>query len=877
MIPILFPANATTFTSNGLGRLPDAVECTVSEERNGPYELFLRYPITGQHYSDIAISRIICAVPADGRAMQPFRIYRMEKPLDGIVSIYAEHISYELNHIPVMPFAASSCAEALTRMVVYSAQDNPFTVWTDKSVSGNFKLEHPEQFRALLGGIQGSILDVYGKGEYEFDGHTVKLHVNRGTDSGVVLRYGKDITSLKQDENIETTITGVCPYWQDLQTGTTVTLPEKAVWSATAANYPYKRTAVIDFSGEFEEAPTVAQLRARANQYITDNDIGIPKISLDVEFVPLRQMQGVSIGNPTRTLVLPATVDGNTLRDLGGTVSGDTVTLEDAYWDITYDDYKVLSRIRLCDTVTIRYDALGVNATAKVVKAVYNVLTDRYDSLEIGDARTSLAEQIVGIDNTINETISGEVGALQKYVDHQTSLITGGLGGYVVLNYNAAGQPEEILIMDTDDMTTAVNVIRMNKNGIGFSTSGYAGPFTSAWTIDGHFNADFISAGTIDANLIQTGTMLANRILGGTLKLGGSGNGNGVLQVVDANDNVIGTLDNTGANLTGNIVLSSNRVQEAVANTYTYVATGGDTVPNVTWSQIYAVTQTFYDSNGYAIARGSTLMTNAADANKIFNESKVTNKPRYERTVAINVDKTDVTAAGAPTSGYIFLERLSTSSYSMRFNNISGSSSLFSFTMASNYMSFYGSSTALSLSLTQAGEIRMQTETGTYLSVIGTNNTGYNSRAVCYSKGSKPFDFYITTTGYTHAQVFGNELQFASSSSRRYKHDIAPLDEDRDPHRLLKLEAKQFVFNEDFNRLQYRDLRGKTVPGFIAEDVAEIYPSAAIRNPDGEVESWDERRIIPGMLALIQEQQKRLDAQEARIAKLEKLIEEMGK
>ena len=510
MIPILFPANATTFTTNGLGRLPDAVECTVSEERNGPYELFMRYPITGRHYSDIAISRIICAVPADGRAAQPFRIYRMEKPLDGIVSIYAEHISYELNHIPVMPFTASGCAEALTRMVAYSAQDNPFTTWTDKSVSGNFTLDHPEQFRALLGGIQGSILDVYGKGEYEFDGYTVKLYVNRGTDSGVVLRYGKDITSLRQDENIESTITGVCPYWQDAQTGATVTLPEKAVWSATAANYPYKRTAVVEFSGDFQEQPTVAQLRARANQYIEDNDIGIPKISLDVEFVPLRQMQGVSIGNPTRTLVLPATVDGDTLENLSGTVSGDTVTLEDAYWDITYDDYKVLSRIQLCDTVTIRYDALGVNATAKVVKTVYNVLTDRYDSLEIGDARTSLAEQIVRLDDAMleaNSNLTEQVGMLQRYVDHQTELITGGLGGYVVLNYNANGQPEEILIMDAADMTEAVNVIRMNKNGIGFSTSGYAGPFTSAWTIDGVFNASFIGAGT----------MLANRIAGGIL------------------------------------------------------------------------------------------------------------------------------------------------------------------------------------------------------------------------------------------------------------------------------------------------------------------------------------------------------------------------
>ena len=165
MIPKLFSATATRFTSNGLGRLSDAVECTVTEERNGPYELFMRYPITGKHYADISISKIIYAVPADGKSGQPFRIYRIEKPLNGIVSIYAEHISYQLNHIPVMPFTATSCAAALTQMVSHSAQANPFTVWTDKSVAGNFTLAEPRAFRALLTELSWSTADSHQKGE----------------------------------------------------------------------------------------------------------------------------------------------------------------------------------------------------------------------------------------------------------------------------------------------------------------------------------------------------------------------------------------------------------------------------------------------------------------------------------------------------------------------------------------------------------------------------------------------------------------------------------------------------------------------------------------------------------------------------------------
>lgn len=837
MIPILFPANATTFTTNGLGRLPDAVECTVSEERNGPYELFMRYPITGRHYSDIAISRIICAVPADGRAAQPFRIYRMEKPLNGIVSIYAEHISYQLNHIPVMPFAATSCAQALTQMVAQSAQANPFTVWTDKETTGNFTVTEPREFRALLGGTQGSILDVYGKGEYEFDGYTVKLHLNRGIDTGVVLRYGKNITDLKQDENIETTITGVCPFWKDQTSGTTVTLPEYAVWSSTAANFPYKRTAVVDFSSDFQEEPTVEQLRQRANKYIEDNDIGIPKVSLDVEFVPLWQMEGVSTGNPTRTLMLPATVDGDTLLNLGGSVSGDTVTLSDAYWDITFDDYKVLERLHLCDTLTVRYDALGVDATAKIVKTVYNVLADRYDSLEVGDARTNLAHQIAGVDDTLQNLraqMQNERSTLQAYVDHQTELITGGLGGYVMFNYNADGQPEELLIMDSDDMTTAVNVIRMNQNGIGFSTTGYNGPFTSAWTIDGVFNADFIGAGSITANIIKGGLLTDEAGLNSWNLL-------------------TGALD-----LSGDITMTKqtyDALVEAKLGRYSFTNYLGQT----------------YWMNGLqiAITGSSSEITNkkSISNNREVTEYTVTS----ENATAISTSKTTglevrTIQVYGPSTSHATVERVNQSYYTIqRYTNIGDGS-------VSNAGTFQFGEKLFSYVGTGGQEDAPLIEVDSYGATIGNGEVITTS---CFIRvSSSGFAAYASAQSMVYRadlgtlRVNGKRVAFESSSSERYKHDIAELGSDLDPHKLLELKPKQFVFNED-HPLQYQDMKGKTLPGFIAEDVAEIYPSAVIHdNETGEIENWDERRIIPGMLALIQEQQKRIE-------KLEKIIERM--
>lgn len=556
MIPVLFAPNTTTFTTNGVGRLTDAIDCTVTEERNGIYELLLEYPVDGQYFDDLQKSAVILARPADGKQPQPFRIYRIEKPLNGRCTIYAEHISYQLNWIPVMPFTADTCVEALQGLVANAAENCPFAVWTNKSVTASFSIKEPTAFRPMLGGVQGSILDVYGTGEYEFDNYAVKLWLNRGADTGVVIRYGKNLVDLKQDENIENTYTGVCPFWRDEASGDLVTLPEKVIWSANADNYPYKRTKVVDFSERFGTAPTAAQLRAAAQKYIEDNNIGIPKVSLDVEFVALWQMEGVSEGRPVQSLVIPDAevqqyayvengvlhfphssvedgtitglqgyvedgtlyADGSTLTGVDGYVEGDTLYLNNGYISVTYEDYKVLERINLCDTVTVQYDKLGVSAKAKVIKTVYDVLRGRYRSIEIGDARTNLSDIITETaTEAVGEAVGGQISILQQYVDHQTELITGGLGGYVVINQNASGQPNEILILDQPTIDSAVNLIRLNQNGIGFSNNGYSGPYFSAWTIDGVFNASAIGAGQMDAVYIKANTITGDKIVAGAI------------------------------------------------------------------------------------------------------------------------------------------------------------------------------------------------------------------------------------------------------------------------------------------------------------------------------------------------------------------------
>ena len=462
MIPILFSADATSFNNNGLGALADCTSCKVTEKRNGEYILTMQYPLDGIHFKDIQKSCIILVKPSDGANNQAFRVYKTKKPINGIVTIEAEHISYQLSMIPTMPFTAESASAALQGLKTNAAEPCPFFFYTDKQTIATYTQEQPASIRSRLGGVSGSILDVYG-GEYEFDNYDVHLWANRGSDKGVTIRYGKNLTDLKQEENIQNVVTGVVPFFANEDT--LVTLPEKVVESEYVDLYPYPRTVILDLSSEWtDEVPTVEQLRQRAQKYIEDNDIGIPKVSIDVSFIALWQTQ-------------------------------------------EYKDIAPLERVNLCDTVTIIFEKLGIEAKAKVISTEYDVLRERYTKIEVGDAKSTLATTIVNIDSTTNTKIQTATSFLQKAIVHATDMITGGLGGYVYLKPNADGYPEEVLIMDSPDIETAVNIWRWNKNGLGFSSNGYAGPYGTAITSDGKIVADFITAGTLNGDLIQAGTV----------------------------------------------------------------------------------------------------------------------------------------------------------------------------------------------------------------------------------------------------------------------------------------------------------------------------------------------------------------------------------
>lgn len=505
MIPILFSENSTVFTSNGIGRLSDAISCYVTEERNGQYELQMVYPSTGVHFDDINLRAIIVAKPSAGANNQPFRIYNISRPINGKVTINAQHISYDLSKNVCMPFSvsasASACSQALAGIKTNAVETCPFTFTTDVTTVANYNQTSPASIRSRLGGTEGSVLDQF-HGEYEWNVYDVILHKDRGTIKNIPLRYGKNITDIKQEEEISQTITGIVPYWLDNEGNNLVTLTEKVVYSPNASLYPQKLTVPMDFSSDFQEQPTEAQLRTHAQVYVNQSGVGIPKVSIDVSFVNLADTE-------------------------------------------EYKDLIALQAVELCDTIPVQFEPLGIDTDAKIVKTEYDTLAEKYNKITVGSLRSNLATTITEQNQSMVTETTAKFEKVGSEIDNATAWLTSS-GGYVVAVKNQDGSWKELLFLDDNDIDDAVNVLRINENGIGFSSNGVSGPYTQAWTLDGRLviggtnvpsitvydsNDDIIFQASADAMIWNADnssmdsdgyiTMNGASITGGTIEQGG--------------------------------------------------------------------------------------------------------------------------------------------------------------------------------------------------------------------------------------------------------------------------------------------------------------------------------------------------------------------
>lgn len=356
MIPILY-SDEEQIGTNGLGRLSDCISCEVTEERNGVFEAVFVYPISGIHYRDIEPGRIIYVTHDASQSPQPFVIYKQSKEISGLVTYNAHHITYQLNNIVTIPSSASlpvnitgTPEEIITALDEMSVDYNPFEILSDITDTNTFVLKKPETLKRLIvGTTQESILGLFG-GEMEYDGFTVNIWQNRGRDRGVTIRYGKDLTGLDYESNLENTYAGIVPFWKN--DSSMVVLPELYI-IADGAPTGDLRLAPIDLSGEFQAEPTENELRNAAEVYLANNPypwIGTRNITVDFELVKQSP---------------------------------------------EYSGIKALNDVLLCDLVQVYFKALDVYVQEKVVKTVYDPLSEKYKSIELGMLPSTLTDVIV--------------------------------------------------------------------------------------------------------------------------------------------------------------------------------------------------------------------------------------------------------------------------------------------------------------------------------------------------------------------------------------------------------------------------------------------------------------------------------------------------
>lgn len=380
MIPILFDGASSSFETNGLGHLTDTISCKVTEERNGIFELTMEYPVTGIHYQDIDLTKLILVQASqDTTNRQAFEIYEIKEPINGVVSINARHISYRLNYIPVKPFTASGITATISGLASNSMETNPFSVVTDiTNETSTYNQIEPKSFRSCLGGSESSLLDVFagsGTGEYLWDNFTVRFLLHRGADRGMLLRYAVNITDLQNDKSSEDLITGAIAWWHDADN--TIIEYGEAQYSPNVADYPVHRTVLLDISTEMETQPTLSQLNEMAADYVATQ--GQVSQNIKVSFIDLYDLEG-----------------------------------------------KAKADVRLCDTVKVIYMPMGIETSKKVIKTVWNVLLNRYDQIELGTIKSSLAQTIVdniGDIESIVRSNSRIISVVQK-VDREIGEVT---------------------------------------------------------------------------------------------------------------------------------------------------------------------------------------------------------------------------------------------------------------------------------------------------------------------------------------------------------------------------------------------------------------------------------------------------------------------
>ena len=542
-------------TSNGKGQI-ECINPLVTENLNGSFELEFDCAISEKYFSLLKVGGLLkCKANQQLNSMQMFRIYYISKAINGVVTVKAQHITYDLSGTVVKPFTATGASSAVSGMLTNVIGTTPFTMTTDiTNTVSNFTLDIPRSFRECLGGYEGSLLDVF-RGEYEWDNLTVKMLAHRGADNGVRIAYGKNLTDLTQEENNENVYDAVYGYAIVDDTF----YPPSGIYNKTGATNP--KVKIVDFSGDYQsgDTPSQADLYSKAQTYATNNDIEVPNVNIKVSFVPLWQTE-------------------------------------------EYKDILPLERVSLGDTVHVFFEKLGVTATARIIKTVWNVNLNRYEEIELGSARANLNTVINDtVDSAIENAMSDidiDTGYIEDELNNLADLITNGLGLFVTKDVLIDGS-ERIVLHNKPTVGASDVLYYIGANGLVVSTDG-----GSTW------NAGFNPDGSAYFNALSANIIRALQIYGSFLRFGDiNSNYIDVAPYSDNNNNPLGvSFDGSG-----NIRFQPQTAfeihnQDSNGNDYNYLR-----VTRVSNMNIFSITN--YDESHN---RANDLFLNSSSSSSFF-------------------------------------------------------------------------------------------------------------------------------------------------------------------------------------------------------------------------------------------------------------------
>ncbi|RXW61374.1 hypothetical protein CYQ73_12450 [Enterococcus faecium] len=481
MRPVLYSSTDTDFTAGGIGILSDCKKCLVTEESNGSYTVELSFPINAKFSSQLEDHNYqIKCKPNATDDFHIFYIYNHYKDMaTGLLYVYGKSRTMKLGNRAVkkLEFERVTCQEAMRYLEKSMDQSSDIHLFSDITRVGSTSIEVSNPLKCIKG-IDGSLNQIFG-GEMKHEPFQLSLLNRRGRDHVTTFRYRKNLTGLKVETNFGGLLTRIFPY-ADIQNN----------------------------EGETER--------------IFGNPVDSPNIDkydgeIYSEYVQFTENQGVTdqkslneVAKKYFSSINPNCDQPNVSIELNIRKMEDTVLAK---------RFKKFREVGLFDTFDIFHERFKINITAQITKVVYDSLSERVESLEAGDTKYTFFEKQK---QEISDTLKGYTGKkyASDFIDVVTNIISGNDGGHVI--WWPKNRPTDLFFCDHPKLEEAKQVLRINKSGIGFSSKGWQGPFTTAWTLDGKFNANFIQTGIIKADVFQnsfnkTGDVL--RLVNGLLEI----------------------------------------------------------------------------------------------------------------------------------------------------------------------------------------------------------------------------------------------------------------------------------------------------------------------------------------------------------------------